>query len=137
MRDVGDGQTPASVALSLIIILYPNDIVFSEIIAKLYLDQNQRHVGTISQSVIRVGRKMNVATFSQLQFPVTTDNVGDALHYDPVFTAPGVALQTQTLTRCNFQPFHLKAGALFQHFISSPWSFVFFSHWISRLRSVD
>src|SRR5207245_3808852 len=69
-----------------------------------------------------------VLAFVQSYFLFAADDVSNTLDDDPMLAPVRMALQAQTLARFNFEHLDLKTGLLFQHFISSPGSFVRLSH---------
>jgi hypothetical protein len=71
---------------------------------------------------------VDVLTPAELQCLVTTNNVGDALDYYPVFTSSGMPLQTQPCSWFYFEHFHLKPRPFFQDFVATPWPFIEFPH---------
>ena len=67
-------------------------------------------------------------TPTKLQFLFTSDNVGDALDYDPVFTSSRMPLQTQPCPWFYFEHFHLEPRSFFQNFVATPGPFIEFPH---------
>src|ERR1700687_2715690 len=113
---------------ALIIIFQTNNIVFAQIVAELYFNNCQRFRPAVSQPMIGLWGNVDVLTSAELQFLVTTNDVGDALDYYPVFTSSGMPLQAQPCSWSYFEHFHLKPRPFFQDFVATPWPFIEFPH---------
>lgn len=62
-KGYGAGRT---LALSLVVVRQPDDIVFAQVVTELNLDQYQRLVRTVSQSMVGFCRQVDVGPFFQL-----------------------------------------------------------------------
>jgi hypothetical protein len=109
-----------SLITPFIIVFQPDDIVFTKIVAELDFYEGERLLGRIAEAMVGFRRDMYVLAFPELQFPVTTNNIRDALHDDPMLAAPRVALETQTRTGFDFKSFDFVAGAFFQNLVATP-----------------
>jgi len=73
--------------LPLVVVLQPHNIVFAEIVSKLYFYQGQRVIGTVAEPMIGFGGNVYMLAFFQLQRAIATDNVGDSFNHNPMFAA--------------------------------------------------
>jgi hypothetical protein len=80
---------------TLVVILEPHDVIFTQIIAKLHLNDGQKCVAAISQPMIGLWRNVDVLALAKLEFPLTADDICNALDHDPMFASSCMSLQTQ------------------------------------------
>jgi len=113
---------------SLIVVFKPNDVIFAQIITQLYLDNSQWFLTAVTQTVVGLRGNMNVLTPTQLQFLITTNDVGNTLHHYPVFASLRMSLQTKSRARLYLEHLYLESGPLFKYFIAAPRSFIKFAH---------
>ncbi len=113
---------------SLVVVLKTHNVVLAQIVTKLHFDDCQPHIAAVSQTMIGFGRDMNMVALLKLQLAITTDNVSHAFYHDPMFATARVTLEAESRAGFHFQHFDLKAGPLFEDFVTTPWSLVEFSH---------
>src|SRR5690606_39840290 len=81
--------------LSLVHILESHDVVFTQVAARLYLDQLQWNLAGVLQSVLAAQGDICALVLTQHENPVITGNAGSAAHYDPVLGAVVMHLQAE------------------------------------------
>jgi hypothetical protein len=77
---------------SLVVILQTDNIVFSEIITELHLDDRHRFLSAVSQTVISLRWNVDMLAAAKPQLLFAAHDVRDPCNYYPVLAALRVSL---------------------------------------------
>jgi hypothetical protein len=113
---------------SSVVVFQSDDVILTEIIAKLHFNNFEWTITAIAQTVICLERDMNVLALTELQFLRATHDVCYAFDYDPVLLAPRVALQAEAGAGLYLKHLNLEPGLFFQDFVTAPRPLVRLAH---------
>lgn len=103
-------------------VLEADDVVLAEVRARLDLDQFERDLAGVRQTVGRAERDVGRLVLGQHDLLVAVRDHRRALHDDPVFGAMVVHLQAQLCARVHDDALDLEAIALVDAFVRAPWA---------------
>jgi hypothetical protein len=96
------------------------DVVLTEIVTQLDLDEHQRFRAVVSHSVRHAGRNIDHIANSDLAWLTIKDYLTRTCDHEPVLGAMSVALIAETPFRSDDDFFHLVAIATAKHHIAAP-----------------
>jgi hypothetical protein len=108
------------------VVLDPLDIVFSEIIACLYLDKAYLPGAPVGHTVAGPGGDIHGLTRVQGNLPAVNGGQGLSPQDIPMFGTAAVALEAQPLTGIDDNPFDFVIRGVGQNLIASPGSMIRF-----------
>ena len=111
---------PAAPLDPVIDILYANDVVFAEIGARLDLDQVERDLSGIFETVHAAQRDENQLVFAQQDFFVVARDNRGAVHHDPMLGAVIMLLERQLGARIDGDALDLKPLAGMDRLMIAP-----------------
>jgi hypothetical protein len=112
---------------SLVVVFQSDDVVLTEIITKLNLNQRESTIRTITKPVICLWWNVDVVALSQLQFTVAADDIRSSPDDDPMFATLSVALQAQPGAGQDFQQLNFEARLFLDYFVPTPGPFIRFA----------
>jgi hypothetical protein len=96
------------------------NVVFTEIIAALHLDEDQILVGGILHSMGRADRDVDRFAGANRDLSTIERNLGSSLYDHPVFGALRVFLVAESLSRQHFDSLDLERASFFQDRVGTP-----------------
>ncbi len=77
-----------SLITSFVIVFEAHNVVFAEIVAELHFDECERAVCAVAETMVGLGRNVDVLARLELKLTLAAGHVGDAGDDDPMLAAP-------------------------------------------------